>query len=384
MTAGFGTIDAYVATFSEEPGYFDFARVGPIGRTVEAEQHAQTRLQATARFGTLDSLWEQDARVREAVALVVGLRADQVAFQPNTSQGLMHALFGVTGGVAMSLAEFPSLTFAAARSAEALGVVEPLWLETDHGRLTPGNLRDQLTSSVEAVAVSLVDFRTGYVADLEGIRQVIGDRLLIVDAIQGFGVVDAPFELADVVVAGGQKWVRAGWGTGFLGLSDRAAERLTPVFSGFSGAANAEGEQSWTMPVDEVRAPAAGAAAFQVSNPDPIAQARFAAALEEIAAVGVPQINALVAEKVSRVIDLADEYAIPVVSPRDESERAGIVVLEPDPDQLTVLTASLFNHGVSATSRDGQVRLSPHVSTSEDSLDMLRGSFVSFATAIQI
>jgi selenocysteine lyase/cysteine desulfurase len=383
MNAGTVTIEDYVQTFSEEPGYFDFARLGPIGSTVEAEQHAQTRLQATARFGTLDSLIEQDARVREAVAVVAGVRPDQVAFQPNTSQGLMHTLFGVTGGVAMSLAEFPSLTFAAARSAEALGVVEPLWLETDHGRITPGNLRDQLTSSVEAVAVSLVDFRTGYLVDLEGIRQVIGDRLLIVDAIQGFGVVDAPYELADVVVAGGQKWVRSGWGTGFLSLSDRAVERLTPVFSGFSGAAQAEDETAWTMPMDEVRPPAPGATAFQISNPDPIAQARFAAALEEIAAVGVPQINALLAEKVSRVIDLADEYAIPVVSARDESERAGIVVLEPDPDQLTVLTASLFNHGVSATSRGGQVRVSPHVSTHEESYDMLRGSFVSFATAIQ-
>jgi selenocysteine lyase/cysteine desulfurase len=382
--AGSVTIDEYIATFSEEPGYFDFARLGPMGHTVEAEQQAQSRLQANARFGTLSSLDEQNARVHQAIANVVGSRLDQVVFQPNTSQGLMHALFGVTGGVAMSLAEFPSLTFAAARSAEALGVVEPLWLETDHGRVTPGNLRDQLTSSVEAVAVSLVDFRTGYLADLEGIRQVIGDRLLIVDAIQGFGVVDAPFELADVVVSGGQKWVRAGWGTGFLSLSDRAIERLTPVFSGFSGAAAGQDDNEWTMPMDEVRPPATGAAAFQVSNPDPIAQARFAAALEEIAAVGVPQINTHLAEKVSRVIDLADEYAVPVVSARDESERAGIVVLEPAPDQLTVLTASLFNHGVTATTRLGQVRISPHVSTNEDSFDMLRGSFVSFATAIQV
>ncbi len=39
--------------------------------------------------------------------------------------------------------------------------------------------------------VSLVDFRTGYRADLAALRDVIGDRLLIVDAIQGFGAVDA-------------------------------------------------------------------------------------------------------------------------------------------------------------------------------------------------
>jgi selenocysteine lyase/cysteine desulfurase len=278
----------------------------------------------------------------------------------------------------VSPADFPAITYAAVRASEALGTITPIWLETDHGRVTPGNLKRQLTKSVAAVAVSLVDFRTGYLADLEGIRQVIGERLLIVDAIQGFGVVDAPYEVADIVVAGGQKWVRAGWGTGLLALSERAAETLVPVFSGFSATDTDE------LPVDEVRPPTAGVRAFQVSHPDYIAQARFAAALEEIASVGVPAINTAIGERVSRIIELADEFAIPVVSPRETAERAGIVVLEPLPDQLTVLTASLFNHGVTTTMRDGRVRLAPHVSTDEETFDMLRASFVSFASAINL
>ena len=367
---------AYLQTFGEEPGYLDFARMGPISSTVRDEEAVQSALFGRARFGTLDSLLDQDERVRDAAAALTGFSPDAIVFQPNTSQGLMHAMLGLTGGLAVSPGEFPSVTYAAVRSAEALGVLAPHWLDTDHGRLTPGNLRDQLTPAVTAVAVSLVDPRTGYLVDLEGIRQVIGDRLLIVDAIQGFGVVNAPYSLADVVVSGGQKWVRSGWGTGFMALSERAIEQLTPVISGFNGTEH--GGDTF----DRVETPARGARAFQVSKPDPIAQARFAAALEEIAQVGVREINALVAQNVSRVIDLADEYALPVVSPRNEAERAGIVVVEPQPDQLTMLTASLFNHGVTATSRDGHVRLSPHAFADEDTFDMLRGSLVSFASGI--
>nr|WP_241732236.1 aminotransferase class V-fold PLP-dependent enzyme [Galbitalea soli] len=335
-------------------------------------------LLSRARFGSLQGLLREDERVRDAIAALTGFRADQVAFQPNTSTALMHAMFGLTGTVALSPAEFPSVSYAVARAAEALTVVEPLWLTTDHGRVLPGNLREQLTPAVEAVAVSLVDFRTGYLADLEGIRQVIGDRLLIVDAIQGFGVVDAPYELADVVAAGGQKWVRAGWGTGFIALSDRALDRLTPVMSGFTGTDAAD------MPLDEILPPTRGVRAFTISNPDAIAEARFAAALEEIADVGVPAINAKIAVAVSRIIDLADEYAVPVVSPRDEGERAGIVVLEPAPDQLTVLTASLHNHGVSTTARGGTVRLGAHVSTDEESYAMLRAALVGYASATKV
>ncbi|WP_167041052.1 aminotransferase class V-fold PLP-dependent enzyme [Salinibacterium sp. ZJ454] len=370
-------VDEYAASFSEEPGYLDFARVGPIGGIVQAEQQGQQALLSRARFGSLDSLDSQDERMRDAVSELTGFPSDQVVFQTSTGQGLMHAMFGLTGGVALSPAEYPSVTYAAQRASESLGVVTPLWLETDHGRVTPGNLREQLTSTTVAVAVSLVDSRTGYLADLEGIRQVIGDRLLIVDAVQGFGVVDAPYEVADVVVSGGQKWVRAGWGCGFMALSDRASDQLVPVWSGADGS-EGDGES-----LDVVRPPARGAAAFTVSNPDPIAEARFAAALEQIAVVGVSDIRQRISGTVSQIIDIADEFVIPVGSSRDETERAGIVVLQPAPDQLTVLVASLHNHGVTVTTREGTVRVSAHASTNGETLDMLRAAFLSFATLSQ-
>jgi selenocysteine lyase/cysteine desulfurase len=370
------TIDEFVRRFDDDPGYLDFARVGPIGRAAVEEQLAQTSALGTARFGFLAGMMAQDARVRQAVSALIGFPADRIAFQPNTSQGLMQVMFGLTGPVLLSLGEFPSVTFAAERARETGVEVEPRWLDTDHGRVTPGTVRSQLTDDVAAVAVSLVDFRTGFVTDLEGIRQVIGDRLLIVDAIQGFTVVDAPYQVADVVVSGGQKWARAGWSTGFLALSDRAVSRIRPALSGFPGT-DAEG-----TPVDEVPPPTHGAGAFVISNPDCVAEARLAASLEEIAQVGVPAIAAEVANRVSRIVDLADEFAVPVASSRDERERAGIVVLEPEPEALTLLTASLHNHGVTATVREGAVRLSPHVTTGEETFAMLRAALTSFASAI--
>ncbi|MGO4690901.1 aminotransferase class V-fold PLP-dependent enzyme [Glaciibacter sp. 2TAF33] len=370
-----GSIQQFIDGFPEEPGYLDYGRVGPLSSVVVAESLGQIDVLSRARFGSLGNLLNQTERMRNAVAAITGFRADQVVAQPNTSTGLMHAMFGLTGAVLLSPADFPSGPFAAARAAEALHVVTPVWLETNHGRVTPGEIRQQLTSDVVAVAVCLVDSRTGHLADLEGIRQVIGDRLLIVDAIQGFGVIDAPYEVADVVASGGQKWTRAGWGTGFLALSDRAVGRLTPVFSGFTGT-DSEGD-----PWDEVLPPRTDAGAFQVSNGDNMAHGRFAAALEELEAVGVASVEAAISDLVTRVIDLADDFTVPVASSRDERERAGIVVLEPPAEQLTLLTASLHNHGVSATSRGGTVRLSIHAGTSSETLDMLRAAFTSYSTA---
>ncbi|MEJ3404653.1 aminotransferase class V-fold PLP-dependent enzyme [Rathayibacter sp. YIM 133350] len=367
-------LEDYAAGFLEEPGYLNYGRVGPLSGAVVAEAQGWHEMLAKARFGSLDALEQQEERLHEAVAVATGFPVDQVVTQPNTSMGITHAMFGVTGEVLLSGGEFPTLPISAVRAAEALHVVRPVWLETELGRVTPGQVKQQLTDATAAVAVTLVDSRTGYVTDLDGIRQVIGDRLLIVDAIQGFGIVDAPYEVADVVVSGGQKWCRAGWGTGFMALSARALDGLTPVISGYTGT---EEPEAW----DEVPPPATGARAFRVTNPDRIAQARFAAALEEMNAVGVAVLEDAVRTNVSRIIELADEFAIPVASSRDERERAGLIVLEPPADQLTLLTASLFNHGITATHRLGTVRLSVHAALSDDTVEMLRGAFVSYGTA---
>ncbi len=364
-------LDSFAAGFSEDPGYLDFARLGPIGEPAAAEQRAMTEAMSHARFGALATVEDQDARVRAAVASLVRVRADQVVIQPSTSQALMHVMFGVTGGVAAASSEYPGVGYAMARAAEALGVLVPHTITPEHERVTPGVVRDQLASSVVAVVVSLVDYRTGHLVDLEGIRQVIGDRLLIVDAVQAAGIVDAPWELADVIASGGQTWLRAGQGTGFLTLSDRALEQLTPVWSGWPARAS---EQAGP----EVLPPAADASAFSVGEADAGAQARLAGAIDAVLAAGVPAIRSVVLDRTARILQLADDAAIEVVSPRGDAERAGIVTLAPHPDSVSGLAASLHNHGVSVTVRDGRIRLSAHVSTSEETLDLLRASFAEF------
>src|SRR5690606_29200755 len=108
-------------------------------------------------------------------------------------------------------------------------------IDPPDGIVTIDSVVAALTDDVSAVAVSAVDFRTGALVDLAGLREAIGDRLLIVDAMQAFGVVDVEWNLADVVAGNGYKWLRAGRGTGFARFSARAQERIVPVLSGISG-----------------------------------------------------------------------------------------------------------------------------------------------------
>lgn len=369
-----GSIEEYAGTFDLEPGYLDWAAFGPLSPTVREENVADLELLATGRASSIDNVIEHASAARSLVAELIGGSEDGVTLQPGTTQGLMQAVFGVTGGLLLSRAEYPSLTVAATRAAEALHVVEPQWIDPPAGYVTPEVVRDNISASTQAVAVSLVDFRTGYRADLAGIRDVIGDRLLIVDAVQGFGMVGADYQAADVVCGNGYKWLRAGRGTGFAWFSERALTELTPVFSGATGTDVA-------LPIDEVPPASAAANAFTVSVPDHIAAARLSVALREIVDTGVQNIEEALATRTREVLFLAERYGIPSLTPREAVHRAGIVAFAPPAQDVAALAASLANHGVTCTTRSGTVRISPHVGTAADSLVMLGDALAEFAQA---
>ena len=366
------TIDAYQESFDLEPGYLDWAAFGPLSPLVREEGVADLELLGTGRAAAIDQVHARAASAPELIARLIGGRADAVTLQPSATSGLMQAIFGITGGLLLSRHEFPSLTVAATRAAEALHVVEPVWMDPPAGYVTPEVVAEALTPGIRAVAVSLVDYRTGYRADLTALREVIGDRLLIVDATQGFGVVHADYAAADVVCGHGYKWLRAGRGTGFAWFSDRALEHLSPVFSGITGT-DAYGPTETVLPVSH------GANAFTVSRPDHIAAARLAAALTELHDVGVDAIERVVGERTQHILSLAERYGLSTVTPREAERRAGIVALTPASTDVAALAGTLANHGVTCTTRAGLVRLSAHAGTGADTMTMLGDALAAFA-----
>lgn len=238
-TAGGGPAGlADYARQSEAPeGYLDFARYGPPPRAVLAATADALGRSARADHDTVNDLMRADLRARESAARLAGTDAEHTVLLPNASTGLFQAAFGIPSGtVLVPVADFPANHYPWRRAAAA-GLTVPRWLPGDaHGWITPETVRAALTDDVVAVSLSAVDFRTGYRADLAALREVIGpDRLLVVDAMQAFGVADLPWQAADVVVTGGQKWLRASWSTGFAALSDRALERLEPTLTGWTG-----------------------------------------------------------------------------------------------------------------------------------------------------
>jgi selenocysteine lyase/cysteine desulfurase len=355
----------YLSSFHEDPLYLNHASYGPPSRNVVDTTHELLEIAAAGGPDASARLHSEDSRAKAAIASLTGMPVDRVALTANTSLGLMQVAFGIGGGdVVVSPDEFPANVYPWLRARDA-GLLGVRTIEREPSasplRVTPDVVAAALTPQVVAVSVSAVDFRTGIVTDLAGIRSVIGDRVLIVDGIQGFGVADLDWSLADALVVGGQKWLRAGWGAAFLGFSERGIERIRPVLGGWTGVEN-------PTTYDGVEhAALEGAAKHSITNLSPFATGSLATALELVADVGVATIADRIGSTADALIEALDAARIKVLSPRERHLRAGIVVAGIRGGRAPLAHRRLSDAGVTTTLHGtDRIRLSIHATTTAE------------------
>ncbi len=364
---------AYLGQFHEDAGYLDHARVGPVSTTVaDAGTRVYTAL-ATAGDGTIDTLMVAEDEALVAAAGLIGLRRDQVVFSPSTSAGLFQAAFGLPRRspgsglprVVVSGGEFPANLYPWWRAAQAgLITVD----ELAPSPTTADVVRPMMSADTAAIVVSAVDYTTGYRADLAALREVAGDALLIVDAIQGLGAVDQDWTAADVIVAGGQKWLRSGWSTGVIGCSDRALDRLEPLLAGWTAVVD-------PAAYDHVEHPLApGAARLSETNTSPIAQAALTAGLNLLDSVGVRWVQTRISNQVDAFIDVIDTSGAVLTSPRRTEQRAGIVSFSVPGVSGQDLHTALTREGVTCTRHGDRIRLAVHATTSAEAITRVKAA----------
>ncbi len=111
------------------------------------------------------------------------------------------------------------------------------------GRITPEMIDKVITPRTQVVALSAVQFLSGYRADLATIGQMCRDRKIwfIVDGIQAVGAVQLDVKKMNIdgLAAGAQKWQMSVQGTGFLYVNEALQEAVQPQFVGWLGVQDA-------------------------------------------------------------------------------------------------------------------------------------------------
>jgi selenocysteine lyase/cysteine desulfurase len=220
--------------------YLNSAAVSPMPTT--AIEAINTQLRDVASHGSLHYQdWiDTKERARGLIAEMLHVRAEQIAFTRNTSDGFASIANGLdwkSGDNIVSFAnEFPSNFYPWRRIRDEFGVELRLAPERE-GRIDLDELIALIDGNTKVVAISSVQYASGFRADLELVGRATRavDALFCVDIIQGFGALpyDLPAEFVDAACGAGHKWLCAPEGCGIIYLSDRARERVKPTLVGW-------------------------------------------------------------------------------------------------------------------------------------------------------
>jgi cysteine desulfurase/selenocysteine lyase len=294
---------------------------------------------------------------KSAMASLMGAQADDLAFVGSTSDAIctIYDLIDWQAGDNVVLVgdsiEFPSVTLPAERL--HMRNVEVRQIEPEDWRVNTDAVGGQLNDRTRLVFVSLVSYHSGMRLDLEALAEVVRrypDAWLAIDASQALGVIPIDATLCDFLVSTVFKWTLGPHGAAVLYWN---AQRNPNPFPRQIG---------WHSVIDDQERPAElkpTAARFEAGNPPYLPAYLMCPGLELLNDVGMAATQAHSAKLGGHLIDALDRLGYSCVTPRQASERAGIVSWLDDRSQHT--SARLAEHGVLVSGSIGRVRVGLHV-----------------------
>ena len=355
--------------------YLNHAGNGPLPR------RGVTRMQALAdlvsRSG--DRRWlerntEMD-RVRGLAARLLGARhAHEIAFVENTSAGLSLVAGGIDwkpgDNIVSAALEFPSNVYPWKQLGER-GV--ELWQVPERdGRIDPEELLGMLDDHTRMVALSSVQYGSGFRSDLERIGAACRERgiLFVVDAIQSLGAlpIDVEREFIDVCAASSHKWLLGPEGIGLLYVSDRVIDQIRPVRSGWRSMRKMF---DWSdMEIDF----AEGAKRFETGTMNAYGIVALGGALEIFLEIGAGDLERRILALADRAATGLADLGFQLISSRRPGETSGIVAAVHPKHAANDLVKRLAQKDIVVAARLGRFRVSAHFYNSEEEIDRMRGA----------
>ena len=361
--------------------YLNSAAVAPLPTTAVDAVISQLRdVSANGSENYTDWIATKN-RARGIIAAMLNVRAEQIAFMRNTSDGFATVANGLkwqNGDNIVSFAkEFPANFYAWRKIRDDFGVELRLCPERN-GRIDLDELVDLIDSNTKLVSISAVQYGSGFRADLlrigEAAKKV--DALFAVDIIQALGAMpfDLPAQLVDIASGASHKWLCAPEGCGFLYLSDTARERITPTLVGWISV-----QDAWNFEDLE-----------QEFKPNALAWesgtgcSSLFYGLEQSAKLlfetGAENIQNYLEELTDYLCELLPTENYEIVSSRAKGEKSQIVCIKHRHGvSPTEIAKHLQNENIIISPRNDRIRIAPHFFNNQADIENLATQITKFA-----
>jgi len=347
--------------------YMNHAAVAPLAKPAA---DAMQRLAADAcEYGSLHYSEWMDAYegLRVAAGKMLNASRDEIAIVKNTSEGIATVAIGIDwrpgDKVVAFREEFPANLYPW-RRLEAQGV-EVRWLSI----YDPLEEIDRAARGARLLAISFVNYLSGYRVDLEAIGEICRRHgcLYFVDAIQGLGAfpIDVRRAGIDALAADGHKWLLGPEGCGLLYVRAGVQDDIEPVEFGWTNVAGYADYANRDMTLR------ADAGRYEPGTLNTIGCFGLRAAIEFLLEVGVDEVSAAVTGRAAQIAAGVRAKGYEVFRHQTPASSSGIVTFRRDGDDCRVLVRRLREAGVLAAPRQGWVRTSPHFYISPAEVDRM-------------
>lgn len=351
--------------------YLNHAAQSPLpGTTIEAiNEHLSERHDGMLMSFPKDQVVIR--RCRSRIAELLGLpNPRNIAFTGNTTEGLNRVTSGLDwrkgDEIILSSIEFPANVYPF-RKLQSRGVTCRV-VDSSDGTVPIDRISEAITLNTRMITISAVQFLSGYRADLNTIGELCRqhDLWFVVDGIQAAGVI--PMNLHDLGVdafsCGGQKWLMAPTGIGFLCLSEKLCKVLQTPDPGWLSV-----EDPWDLfRYDQPLKADAGRYEGGVLNTPGIYGLN--ASLGLLLETGIEQIWSQVQAATGRLREGLMDIGLKPFTTDEAEYRSGIETFHiPGNTDSESLEKMFRNHDIFLTIRNGKIRFSPHGYNTVDEID---------------
>jgi selenocysteine lyase/cysteine desulfurase len=358
----------------EDVTYLNCAYMAPQLRRLTAIGIDAVRAKAAPWTLTASQWFSGAEELRSLAAQVMGADAEGVALVPSVSYGiaLAAANLPLAAGQAIVLLdqEFPSNVYAwrdlaKKKNGRVVTVVRQL------GENWTAALLRAIDKTTAIVSVPQCHWTDGSKVDLELVAQRTREvgAALVIDASQSLGASVLDFERVkpDFLTTVGYKWLLGPYGLGYLYAAPKWRESGMPLEQPWITRAGSEDFSGLVDYSDEYRA---GARRFDMGEfPHFVLAPMAIAALKQICAWGVKQIEAALSTLTARIAQLAGETNCAVLPAAERSAHLiGIRLLGGIPAQLP---NALREANVFVSIRGDSIRVAPHLYNEPKDIDLL-------------
>jgi cysteine desulfurase / selenocysteine lyase len=353
--------------------YFDHAAVAPLPRrSGEVLREWALDQEQNGVVGWLDQERRLEA-TRDRVAGLINADRDEIAFINSTTQGIGLIAEGYPwrpgDNVVTADDEYPSNLLPWMNLASR--GVEVRQVPGREGRIRPEDLVAAFDRSTRVLAISHVEFATGFRNDLDALAEICQARgvALFVDAIQGLGPhrIDVRRTPIDFLAADGHKWLLGPEGAGFLFVNREWIDRLRPIGVGAHSVIG-----SYNAPRVELKLKP-NAQRWEGGSFSMPGLLTFGASVGLFHEWGLEAVSRRIVERADAVRELAASAGWTVYGSPREADRSAIVVLERVGVDPAAAAAELRRtRGLVVACRRGRLRISPHVYNNHEDLERLR------------